>query len=319
MKIIAGLMLLASLCLAIAGSVPAQPAAPTAPTETPRPGPPADAFGRTTPRGTVVGYLGAMRDRDFARAAEYLDLRRVPRSQRESQGTELARQLKIVLDQNVSLDPDVVSDAPEGRRDDEMPPALERLTTIHTEKGPVDIVLERVRRDDGALVWKFSAATIARVPALYDEFGRGPLGDVLPSVLFEQRLFEIALWQWIHPEPLWTRFVNFGSSTLDVEVFAYAATADQKEFFAIREDIYLRIMDIVRESGTGFAFPSQTMYVRRDGPLDDEKRGTAEAQVRVWRAESELGLPEFSAQRIAALARPLEYPPEGAASRQAAR
>jgi MscS family membrane protein len=79
--------------------------------------------------------------------------------------------------------------------------------------------------------------------------------------------------------------------------------------------IYLRIMDIVRESGTGFAFPSQTMYVRRDGPLDDEKRGTAEAQVRVWRGEGELGLPEFSEQRIAALARTLEYLPEGAASR----
>jgi MscS family membrane protein len=87
----------------------------------------------------------------------------------------------------------------------------------------------------------------------------------------------------------------------------------------IMAGIYLRIMDIVRESGTGFAFPSHTMYVRRDGPLDDEKRRTAEAQVRVWRGEGELGLPEFSEQRIAALARTLEYPPEGAASRQAAR
>jgi hypothetical protein len=27
----------------------------------------------------------------------------------------------------------------------------------------------------------------------------------------------------------------------------------------------MRLMAIVRDAGTGFAFPSQTMYVRRDG------------------------------------------------------
>jgi MscS family membrane protein len=47
------------------------------------------------------------------------------------------------------------------------------------------------------------------------------------------------------------RFVGFGASSLDIEVFAYVMTRDWAEFLGIREDILLRVMDIIEQGGTG--------------------------------------------------------------------
>jgi len=89
------------------------------------------------------------------------------------------------------------------------------------------------------------------------------------------------------------RLLRFGDSSLDIEVFAYIRTNDYPEYWAIREDLNLRIMDIVKEAGTGFAFPSQTTYFTKDDGLDAEKSRMAEAQVEDWRTKGKLPFPEF--------------------------
>ena len=61
----------------------------------------------------------------------------------------------------------------------------------------------------------------------------------------------------VAPDPARVRFIGFGASSLDLEVFAYAVTRDSAEFLGIQEDVLLRVMDIVEQSGTAFAFPSQ--------------------------------------------------------------
>ena len=88
----------------------------------------------------------------------------------------------------------------------------------------------------------------------------------------------------VDPDPA-VRFIGFGSSSLDLEVVAYAVTRDPAEFFGVQEDVLLRVMDIVEQSGTAFAFPSQTLYFTRDQGLDGGKGHAAEAQVRRWREE----------------------------------
>jgi MscS family membrane protein len=98
----------------------------------------------------------------------------------------------------------------------------------------------------------------------------------------------------IHSDPVHVRFTGFGASSLDIEVFAYVTTSAREEFFSTREDILLRIMDIVEQSGTGFAFPSQTLYFTRDDGLDISRTEAAEAQVRKWRDEGCLPFPNFS-------------------------
>jgi MscS family membrane protein len=69
----------------------------------------------------------------------------------------------------------------------------------------------------------------------------------------------------VDPESARARLVKLGDSSLDVEVFAYAKTAVWPEFLGIREDLLLRMMDIVDKAGTTLAFPSQTLYIKRDG------------------------------------------------------
>src|SRR5262245_29147627 len=68
----------------------------------------------------------------------------------------------------------------------------------------------------------------------------------------------------VHGDTARVRLVGFGASSLDLEVFAYVRTSDWAEFLGIREAILLRIMEIVEEGGTAFAFPSQTLYLGRD-------------------------------------------------------
>ncbi|MCL4176801.1 MAG: mechanosensitive ion channel family protein [Verrucomicrobia bacterium] len=79
-------------------------------------------------------------------------------------------------------------------------------------------------------------------------------------------------------DPLRVRLVGFGASSLDVEIFAYVSTRDWAEFLGLREELFLQIMDLVVESGTGFAFPSRTLYFGRDEGSDAERTETVEAE-----------------------------------------
>ena len=116
----------------------------------------------------------------------------------------------------------------------------------------------------------------------------------------------------ITEEPARVRFVGFGDYSLNVEIFAYADTADWNQFLGIQEDVYLRIMDIVKEAGTGFAFPSQTTYFTRDGGLSKEQAEAAEAEVQAWRSGGTLPFPEFAQEHRERVFDTLAYPPEGA-------
>jgi MscS family membrane protein len=105
--------------------------------------------------------------------------------------------------------------------------------------------------------------------------------------------------------------VGFGAYSLDVEIHAYASTGDFKEFLAIREDVYLRMMDVVEKSGTGFAFPSQTSYLCRDTGLNEEATRASEAEVEAWREKGRLPFPSLPEERITDLEGTLDYPPRG--------
>jgi len=57
---------------------------------------------------------------------------------------------------------------------------------------------------------------------------------------------------------------RLGPSALEIQVFAYVRAADRPGFDAIQEEMLLKIIRIVQDAGTSLAFPSQTVYVRRD-------------------------------------------------------
>jgi MscS family membrane protein len=75
------------------------------------------------------------------------------------------------------------------------------------------------------------------------------------------------------------RFVGFGDSALNVEVNAYVVTTDWQEFLEVREDILLRMMEIIERAGTAIAFPSRTLYLSRDSGQDVDKVHAVEGNV----------------------------------------
>jgi len=550
-----------------------QPADAT-PTETPE-----DDLNRGTPRSAVEGFLDAARDHDYDRAAEYLFLGNLPKGLSKSDGPRLARELKIVLDKTLWVDVAALSRKPEGKSEDGLPANRDRVGTIKTSSGDVDILVHRVRKDNGVQIWKISSVTVAKIPDLYREFGYGPFADLLPPVFFETEIFGLQLWQtiglpalivlsylfglalasfvlavfrrlpfrflqrvadlvagplrlaiavaiyslgepylglplilrgillglqraltiiaitwvflrlldvaanillerliasgqasaapllppgrriarvilvfaaflvmldsfgfdvttviaglgvggiavalaaqksienlfggatlyadrpvrvgdfcrfgdqvgtveeiglrstrvrtldrtlitvanaefanmqlenyaardkfWYHPriglryetspdqiryilvairemlyahpkvdaDPARIRFVNFGAYSLDLDIFAYVKAVDYNEFLSISEDLNLRIMDIVEEGGSSFAFPSQTTYVESGVPLPKEQVAGAEERVAEWRKEKRLYLPDVPRERIAELKATLDYPPAGSPRR----
>jgi MscS family membrane protein len=65
------------------------------------------------------------------------------------------------------------------------------------------------------------------------------------------------------------------AAALNVEIFSYVLTRDFNEFAAVREELLLQIMDLVEEAGTSVALPSQTLYIRRDSGVEEEKTANA--------------------------------------------
>jgi MscS family membrane protein len=63
-------------------------------------------------------------------------------------------------------------------------------------------------------------------------------------------------------ESVRVQFFRLGPSSLDIEVFAYILAAGWGEFLAVQQDLLLRIMEIVEQSGTGIAFPTQIVHLR---------------------------------------------------------
>jgi MscS family membrane protein len=107
------------------------------------------------------------------------------------------------------------------------------------------------------------------------------------------------------------RFAGFAPDSLKLEVFSYIKTISNDEFLEIQEDLYLRFMEVVEASGTGFAFPSQTIYLAKDGGVSPEKTKAAEDTVKAWREAGDLQIPNFSPEKIMELKDTLKYPAEG--------
>ena len=129
-------------------------------------------------------------------------------------------------------------------------------------------------------------------------------------------LVEIRKRLYAHPKVLnegaRIRFAGFGAYSLDLDIFCFISETDYAEYLAIVEDLNLRIMDIVAQAGTGFAFPSQTTYLERGQGPDKTLTQHAEAEVRRWREQGQLFQHQFPDEQIKEITGTLKYPDSGA-------
>ncbi|MBK0371114.1 mechanosensitive ion channel family protein [Flavobacterium agrisoli] len=115
----------------------------------------------------------------------------------------------------------------------------------------------------------------------------------------------------VNPNPANVRFTGITADAYKVDVTAYVEAPNYDEFQEIREDLLLRMMAIIEESGTGLAYPSQTLYISKDEKPLKEKAEKISTLVEDWQEKNEVQLPKFDSKRIDSLKGSIPYPPKG--------
>lgn len=158
--------------------------------------PPGDPFGRDNPRSTVTNFLEACHSNQYGRAAQYLDLGKLPLKVRAEEGPQLAKQLEAILNSDSHFDPLRLSQDPQGNPSDSQNPTVEHVATVVKDGKSFPLDLERVQQNN-LQVWLFSAQTVAEIPGLVPSTAESAIEARLPRVLVEFALVDTPIWKWI--------------------------------------------------------------------------------------------------------------------------
>lgn len=155
--------------------------------EKPDAAPADDHLGRTSPFGTVLGFINAVEREDLNRSTEYLDTQQLPKQSRK-----LAQELAAVLD---AADLQDLSRKPEGNTEDGLEPNRERVGVVKTGSGSHEIFLERTERGKELPIWLFSADTLRWVPRIRGELDVGWIERHISGTFLETRFLGQPLWR----------------------------------------------------------------------------------------------------------------------------
>ena len=111
------------------------------------------------------------------------------------------------------------------------------------------------------------------------------------------------------------RLIDIASGSHTIEILSYIMTQDFNEFAAVREDLLLRMMDLVEESGANMAHPSQTLYLRRSPEAQAEKAESAAEKIAELRDGKQLPFPDFPQEHISSMRGSIDYPQPDSALR----
>ncbi|HEY3741604.1 MAG TPA: hypothetical protein VGL53_17245, partial [Bryobacteraceae bacterium] len=156
---------------------------------------PPDPLKRSTPQSAVVTFLETCKAKDYARAVHYLDLSAIPEKDRTKKGPVLAQQLEYFLVHDAQFDVANLSADPEGTND--ATKDRERVASFPLDGKDGTLELERKKLRSGALVWKFSAASVNVIPQLARATSESPWQRYLPDVLVDLKFFSMSAWRWL--------------------------------------------------------------------------------------------------------------------------
>jgi MscS family membrane protein len=184
--------ILTSVCLTSFAQSPLSAVLPSATTST-TPANSTDPLNRNTPSGSALGFLQAAQSGDYSIAAQYLQM---TASRRQTQGEELATQLKTVMDRAFTGRVGMYTQ-PEGTPQEGVPLGRQKLGTMSSGDVEVDLDLVRVSDPSAGKIWLISSDTLAKVPELYDQVEARQVEHKLPSVLVKHQIAGMPLWQWL--------------------------------------------------------------------------------------------------------------------------
>ncbi len=153
----------------------------------------ADSLGRSTPSGTVLGFLQTAQSGDYRAAADYLQM---SVARRQSQGAELASKLKVLMDRAFVGSLRRISTSPEGNPDNGIADQ-QTIGSFSLADSEVPVVLVRATDPNSGKIWLFSAETLSKVPDLYDNLEAHQVESKLPQSLVKNIFLGMPLWQWL--------------------------------------------------------------------------------------------------------------------------
>ncbi len=190
--LLGGAALLPMSALAAEGDANGEPAEATAEIEED-----SDPLNRSTPRGTVEGFLKAIDENDSVKAAEYLDLRNLPGRITQYTPEQLAQGLAIVLERGIWFDLEQLSREQEGHAGDQLPSYRDLLVELPTPGKQIRVLLQRVPDGQGGRIWKFSNATIAELDVLYETYRYNDFVEWLATELPDVSFLTVDLFKWV--------------------------------------------------------------------------------------------------------------------------
>ena len=149
----------------------------------------------STPLSSLLAVREALRERDYTRAGDFLDMRYLPEELSEHTPEQLVQALALVWGQQNIIDISALSDDPRGNLEDGLPSYRDLVGTVTISSGEIPIYLQRVPDGEGGQVWKFSNATVARIPEMWEELGYSPAAVYLREILPDFRFMGMENWQ----------------------------------------------------------------------------------------------------------------------------
>ena len=135
------------------------------------------------------------------------------------------------------------------------------------DKAPVYVPNSKLS-DNSAI--NFSAMTHRRISWIIGVEYRTTI-DQLRAIRDRIEAYVLESEVFAHPPevPTFVRIARFNDSSIDIMLYCFTRTTVWGEWLEIKEQLAYRIKEIVEEAGTGFAFPSQSLYVEtlpNEGP-----------------------------------------------------
>lgn len=161
---------------------------------------PVDEYGRSTPRGTVVGFIDAISKQDFTKAAQYLDLQKIPQNSRETRGPELAQNLQALLDKGGWFFPSsMISNDRDGKKDEEgIEDGFDQIGELRGNGQKIPIMAQLIERDDNK-IWLISSETLEQLRVLTETIAdtEPPINQILPVWLEDTKWFGAPAGHWL--------------------------------------------------------------------------------------------------------------------------
>lgn len=159
----------------------------------------------STPLATLEFFQSAVMKQQYDLAAYALNMNLIDEKLQRNRAIELAKQLDFLLVEKKLYVFDKLPDRPDGLIEPPLgstnsiqgiPRRSIQLGYIDYRERRVPIHLERVRIDDGAPFWLFSAQTVGNIDNLYKQYHPAKFERYLPAWT-KLQLFSIAIWEFL--------------------------------------------------------------------------------------------------------------------------